>query len=46
MTLADLILARNFLTKLVVRGVEEDQLVALVAKIDAVLIAHSKPEAA
>jgi hypothetical protein len=46
MTLADLILIRNFLTKLVVRGPEEDQLVALVAKIDALLIAHSKPEAA
>jgi hypothetical protein len=46
MTLADLILARNFLTKVVVRGPEEDQLVALVAKIDALLLASTKPQAA
>lgn len=37
MTLAELITIRNFLTKLVVRGPEEDQLVALVHKIDALI---------
>lgn len=37
MTLAELINIRNFLTKLVVRGPEEDQLVALVHKIDGLI---------
>lgn len=37
MTLTELLLIRNFLSKVVVRGVEEDQLLHLVARIDALL---------
>jgi hypothetical protein len=37
MTLTDLLLIRNFLSKVVVRGAEEDQLLNLVARIDALL---------
>jgi len=37
MTLTDLLLIRNFLSKVVVRGTEEDQLLSLVARIDALL---------
>jgi len=37
MTLTDLLLIRNFLSKVVVRGTEEDQLLGLVARIDALL---------
>lgn len=39
MTLADLHLIRYFLTKVVVRGPEEEELVALVDRIDALLLA-------
>lgn len=46
MTLAELITIRNFLTKLVVRGPEEDQLVALVHKIDSLIEALTKRSAA
>jgi hypothetical protein len=37
MTLTDLLLIRNFLSKVVVRGIEEEQLLNLVGKIDALL---------
>ena len=37
MTLTDLLLIRNFLSKVVVRGTEEDQLLNLVARIDDLL---------
>jgi hypothetical protein len=37
MTLTDLLLIRNFLSKVVVRGPEEDQLLSLVARIDDLL---------
>lgn len=37
MTLAELISIRNFLTKLVVRGPEEDQLILLVHKLNGLI---------
>ena len=46
MTLTDLHLIRNFLTKVVVRGPEEDQLISLVARIDSVLEKHQDTRAA
>lgn len=46
MTLTDLFLIRNFLSKVVVRGVEEDQLLALIDRIDGVLEASVKQSAA
>lgn len=46
MTLTDLFLIRNFLSKVVVRGVEEDQLLALIDRIDGVLEVSVKQSAA
>ena len=46
MTLTDLLLIRNFLSKVVVRGIEEDQLLHLVARIDALLEQHNTATAA
>ncbi len=46
MTLTDLLLIRNFLSKVVVRGIEEEQLLNLVGKIDALLEQHNAATAA